>query len=62
MALKATGQGTVKDVTAATGAIVSPILRQLESEGLVARDVDEGLGQEVWIITLRGADALDAES
>jgi ribosomal protein S19E (S16A) len=59
MALKAMGQATVKDVTAATGAIVSPILRQLESEGLVARDIDEGKGQEVWIVTVRGAHALD---
>jgi hypothetical protein len=60
LALKATGQSAVKDITAETGAIVSPMLRQLESGGLVARDVDESLGQEVWIVTAAGADALDA--
>lgn len=44
-----------------TGSKAATILRELETGRLVARDVDANRGAEVWIITVRGADALDAE-
>jgi hypothetical protein len=38
------------------------MLRDLEAAGLAAKDVDANRGSELWIITVRGADVLDART
>ena len=61
--LKVLGQATGAELVSLTTpkAMVSTILRQSEEQGLVNRYVDEGLGRELWSVTAKGADVLDAE-
>jgi hypothetical protein len=41
--------------------MVRTILDQSVAQGFVSRLVDEAEGREVWQVTVRGADALDAD-
>ncbi|HWX86624.1 MAG TPA: hypothetical protein VNX67_00455 [Solirubrobacteraceae bacterium] len=64
-ACNAAGQATKHELVQATalaGMTVANLLRDLETERLVAKDVDANRGTVVWQVTAHGADMLDMES
>jgi DNA-binding MarR family transcriptional regulator len=62
-ALKAAGRATAAELVSVVTpqSMVRTILDQSEAQGFAARQVDEGQGREVWQLTVRGADALEAD-
>jgi DNA-binding MarR family transcriptional regulator len=64
-ALKAAGRPTKHELVEATalpGMAVAQVLRDLEGQRLVAKDVDSNRQAVVWQLTARGVDVLDMES
>jgi len=62
-ALKAAGRASAAELVSVVTpkSAVGRILHQSEQQGFVSREVDVGEGREVWQVTVRGADALDAD-
>ena len=65
VALMAAGQAGSHELAEATALpemAVATLLRELEDERQVARDLDASRAAIVWEVTARGADVLDMES
>jgi DNA-binding MarR family transcriptional regulator len=62
-ALRAAGKATAAELVSliTPQGMVGKILRESEQQGFVKRYVDEGEGRELWQLTARGTDVLDAE-
>jgi DNA-binding MarR family transcriptional regulator len=65
VALMAAGHATsheLAEATALPAMAVAKLLRELEGERQVAKDLDASRDAIVWQVTARGADVLDMES